>query len=135
MTPSSNPFGLPKQLTVRFQVLRELGVGAFGRVEVLPDLLDRIEGKLCLSASVRMDAGFQGDSVYSVLEKRKTPYVGHLKPNATLNKLSAPYLVWPYEIELPKEPRTWFYEFGYCVESWSRFRRAILVVLEKPCQL
>jgi hypothetical protein len=103
--------------------------------EVLPDLLDRIEGKLCLSASVRIDAGFQGERVYSVLEKRKTPYVGRLKPNAALDKLSAPYLVRPDETIIPKEPRAWFYEYGYRAGSWSRFRRVILVVLEKPGQL
>jgi hypothetical protein len=88
--------------------------------EILPDLLDRIKGKLCLSTSVSVDAGFQGDSAYSVLEKHKTPDIGHLKPNATLDKLSAPYLVRPDETELPKEPRTWFYEFGYRAGRWRR---------------
>jgi hypothetical protein len=85
-------------------------------------------------ASLHLSAWMQVSKVI-VLEKHKTPYIGRLKPNATPDKLSAPYLVRPDETELPKEPGTWFYEFGYCAGSWSRFRREILVVLEKPCQL
>jgi hypothetical protein len=102
--------------------------------EVLPNLLDRIEGKLCLSASVRMDAGFQGETVYLVLEKRKTPYVSRLKSNAILQRLADPYLVRADEEKVPEEPRTWLYEFGYRAGDWSRFRRVVLVVLEKPGQ-
>jgi hypothetical protein len=101
-----------------------------GFADVLPSILDRIEGELCLSASVRFDAGFQGEEVYSVLEKRNTSYVGRLRNNPVLDRLALPHLVRPVG-RPPKEPRVWLHEYEYRAKEWSRARRAVLIVLEK----
>lgn len=105
-----------------------------GFADLLPSVLDRIEGELCLSASVRIDAGFQGEDVYSALEGRNTPYVGRLRDNSVLDRLAKPHMTRPVG-RPPKEPRVWFHEYEYRAAEWSRTRRAVLVVLERPGKL
>ncbi len=102
--------------------------------QILPDLLQRIEERLCGSVSIRIDAGFQGEKTYSTLEARKTKYLGRLRQSAVLDRMAEPKLVRPRG-RPPKEPRTWLHEFEYKPEKWSRARRAVLVVLERPGQL
>jgi len=97
--------------------------------EMVPALLDRIEGKLCQNAWVRIDAGFQGEEQFKLLEDRGTHYIGRLRKNPVLDKLAEPFLKRPVG-RPPEKPRTWLHEFEYKAEDWTRSRRAILVVKE-----
>ena len=51
-----------------------------------------------------------------------------------LDKLAVPYLTRPVG-RPPVEPRTWTVEMSYQAKSWSKPRRVILVILEKPGEL
>ncbi len=100
---------------------------------ILP-LLDRVEAKLCQVASVRIDAGFPEEELLAALEKRQTPYVARIKNNAVLDRLAQPYLTRPVG-RPPTEPRTWTVETMYKAKDWSRERRVVLVIQEKPDEL
>jgi hypothetical protein len=104
---------------------------AAGDLEFILPLLDRVEAKLCQVASVRIDAGFPDEPFLAALEKRKTPYVARLKNNAALDRLAQPYLTRPVG-RPPAEPRTWTVEMTYQAKDWSRERRVVLVIQEKP---
>lgn len=116
-------------------VLREgTAYTADGGIDFLLPLLDRVEQKMCQVASVRMDAGFPEEHLLAALEQRGTPYVARIKNNAVLDRMAAPHLRRP--VGRPtNEPRTWFYEMDYQAQPWSRKRRVVLVVLERPGQL
>lgn len=115
--------------------LREGNVhSAEGALEFVLSLVERVEMKLCQVASVRLDAGFPEEKLLAGLEARRTPYVARVRNNAVLNRMAEPYLVRPVG-RPPKEPRTWFYEGSYQAESWSRPRRVVLVVVERPGEL
>jgi hypothetical protein len=107
---------------------------AEGALEFILPLLDRVERKLCQVASVRIDAGFPDDELLSALEARGTPYVARVKNNAVLNHMAEPHLKRPVG-RPPAEPRTWTYEMSYRAKPWSRARRVVLVVLERPGEL
>jgi len=107
---------------------------AEGALEFIVPLVERVERELCQVASVRMDAGFPEDELLSALEARGTPYVARVKNNAALDRLAEPYLRRPVG-RPPAEPRTWIYEMSYRAEPWSRERRVVLVVLERPGEL
>lgn len=100
---------------------------------ILP-LLDRVEAKLCQVASVRIDAGFPEEELLTALEKRRTPYVARIKNNAVLDRLAQPYLTRPVG-RPPTESRTWTVETMYKAKDWSRERRVVLVIQEKPDEL
>lgn len=89
---------------------------------------------MCQVASVRIDAGFPEDELLSALEARGVGYVARIKNNAVLDKMADPFLVRPPG-RPPEEPRTWFHEMSYRAEGWSRERRVVLVVLERPDEL
>lgn len=115
--------------------LREGNVhSAEGALEFVLSVVERVEKKLCQVASVRLDAGFPEEKLLAGLEVRRTPYVARVRNNAVLNRMTEPYLVRPVG-RPPKEPRTWFYERSYQAESWSRPRRVVLVVMERPGEL
>ena len=105
--------------------------GALGYI--LP-LLDQVEKKLCQVAAVRLDAGFPEEELMAALEARGTRYVARIKNNAILNRMALPYLRRPVG-RPPGEPRTWLYEMEYQAKSWSRPRRVVLVVQERPGEL
>jgi hypothetical protein len=107
---------------------------AEGALEFLEPLLDRVEATLCQVASVRMDAGFPEETLLAALEARGTPYVARVKNNAVLNRLAEPYLRRPVG-RPPAEPRTWCHELTYQAKAWSRARRVVLVVQERPGEL
>jgi len=108
-----------------------------GFSDQVPALLDRIEGRLCKTASVRMDAGFPCDETLTTMEERGTRYVARIRNNPTLNKMAAPFLPDFRDEPAPvdEEPQVWTYEMGYQATKWTRFRRVVLVVLEKPGEL
>jgi hypothetical protein len=71
------------------------------------------------------------DKLLSSLERRGTPYVARVKNNRVLDRLAQPFLRRPPG-RPPRQPRTWFYELRYRARPWSRERRVVLVVLERP---
>ena len=107
---------------------------AAGGLEFILPLIDDVENKLCQVASVRMDAGFPEDELLCALEGRGTGYVARVRNNAVLDKMAGPYLRLPPG-RPPAEPRTWFHEMSYRAESWTRERRVVLVVCERPGEL
>jgi hypothetical protein len=108
--------------------------GAEGALEFVTSLVERVEARLCQVASVRMDAGFPEEKLLAGLEKRATPYVARVRNNSVLDAMAEPLLCRPPG-RRPKEPRTWTYERTYQAGSWSRPRRVVLVVLERPDDL
>jgi len=101
---------------------------------VVPELLDRVEGRLCKKASIRMDAGFPCEKTLGLLEKRDTRYVARIRQNQILERMAQPHLKRPPG-RPPLEPRVWFHERTYQAKKWSRPRRVVLVVLERPGEL
>ena len=80
---------------------------------------------------LRADAGFPAPHFLDTLEHEGIPYVCRLRSNAALDRLAAPFLTRPPG-RPPAEGRTWFHELSYRAGSWSRARRVVLVVLERP---
>jgi hypothetical protein len=107
---------------------------ADGGLDFILPLIDEAEKKLCQVASVRIDAGFPEDRLLSALEDRGVGYVARIKNNAVLDEMADPYLVRPPG-RPPDEPRVWFHEMSYRAQSWSRERRVVLVVCERPGEL
>jgi hypothetical protein len=107
---------------------------ADGGLDFILPLIDEVEKKLCQVASVRIDAGFPEDELLSALEERGVGYVARIKNNSILDKMADPYLVRPPG-RPPEEPRVWLHEMSYRAESWSRERRVVLVVCERPGEL
>jgi hypothetical protein len=107
---------------------------AEGALDFVLDLVDRLEGSMCQVAALRMDAGFPEERLLAGLEARGTPYVARLRNNRALDRMAAPHLRRPSG-RPPAEPRMWFHEMTYQAGSWSRPRRVVLVVKERPDDL
>ena len=107
---------------------------AEGALDFILPLLDRVEKKLCQVATARIDAGFPEEKLLGALEKRETPYLARVRNNKVLDRMAEPLLKRPTG-RRPAEPRTWFHEMSYRAEAWSRERRVVLVVLERPDDL
>ncbi|HEX7041409.1 MAG TPA: IS1380 family transposase [Trueperaceae bacterium] len=80
---------------------------------------------------LRADAGFPAPAFLSTLEAEGIPYVCRIRSNAALERLAAPYLKRPPG-RPPAEGRIWFHELSYRAGKWSRARRVVLVLLERP---
>lgn len=102
--------------------------------DFIETVVDRAERHLCQVALVRMDAGFPGDELLSRLERNGTPYVARLRANPALDRLAAPYMKRPRG-RRPAEPREWYHDLTHAADAWSRARRVILVVKERPDDL
>jgi hypothetical protein len=107
---------------------------AEGALDFVLDLVTRVETTLCQVALVRMDAGFPSEPLLAGLEANRTPYVARIKNNKALDRLAAAHLTRPAG-RPPAEPRIWFYDKTYAAGAWSRERRVVLVVLERPGEL
>jgi hypothetical protein len=107
---------------------------AEGALNFILDLVARVEGTLCRVALVRIDAGFPEEKLLAGLEANRTPYVARIKNNKVLDRLAAPHLARPVG-RPPAEPRMWFHEKTYAAGAWSRERRVVLVVIERPGEL
>ena len=107
---------------------------AEGALAFILDLVDRVEAGLCQIALVRLDAGFPDEPLLAGLEARGTRYVARLRHNRALERLAAPHLRRPAG-RPPAEPRLWCHELSYRAGSWSRPRRVVLIVLERPGEL
>ena len=77
----------------------------------------------------------------AALEARGTHYVARMRNNAVLKRLGLPAIdevVWDALNHGPPgdgEPRTWIREESYRAGSWSRSRRVVQVVVERPGEL
>src|SRR3954464_3042003 len=107
---------------------------AEGALDFVLDLVDRLEGTMCQVAMLRMDAGFPEERLLSGLEARGTPYVARIRNNRVLDRMAGPHLRRPPR-RPPAEPRVWCHETDYRAGAWSRPRRVVLVVLERPGDL
>lgn len=107
---------------------------AQGAAEFVLPLLFRVEKRLGQVAAVRMDAGFPEEELLSALERRRTPYVARLRNNPVLDRMAEPYLRRPPG-RRPATERVWTFEMGYQANSWTKARRVVLVVLDRPGEL
>jgi hypothetical protein len=107
---------------------------AEGGLEFILDVVERAEEELCQVALVRIDAGFPAEELLCGLELSGTPYIARLRNNKALARMAGPYLKRPPG-RPPEEPRMWFHEMSYQAGSWSKERRVVLVVQEKPGEL
>jgi hypothetical protein len=107
---------------------------AAGGLEFITRLVDRMEREHCVVAAVRIDAGMPEDKLLSALEERRTPYVARVKNNAVLDRMAEPFKKRPPG-RRPNEERVWFHEMTYAAAEWSRQRRVVLVVLDRPDEL
>ena len=113
---------------------------ADGGLEFVLEVLERAERHLCGKAAVRFDAGYPGEPLMAALEERGTHYVARVRNNAVLKRLALPAMdavVWDaLRNGAPAgEPRTWVCESSYRAGSWSRSRRVVQVVVERPGEL
>lgn len=119
---------------------------ANGALEFIEPLVELLKREVCMMVAVRIDAGFPEERLCSSLEQGGTHYVARIRNNATLNRMANPYLdrhtgsvkdlVEACLAERgAEEPRTWLYEERYQAGSWSRERRVVLVVQERPGEL
>ena len=107
---------------------------ADGALSFILDLIDRAKTKLCQVAMVRMDAGFPEAKVLSGLDERGISYVARLRNNKALDRLAAPNMKRPEGCPTA-DGGMWFHEMEYQAKSWSKARRIVLVVVERPGQL
>ena len=101
-------------------------------------MLERAERHLCGKPAVRFDAGYPGEPLMAALEERGTHYVARVRNNAVLKRLALPAMdavVWDAlsnGAPAAGEPCTWVCESSYRAGSWSRSRRVVQVVVERP---
>jgi hypothetical protein len=80
---------------------------------------------------LRADAGFPDPTILEALAEEAVPYLFRIRSNRTMNRLAQPFLRRPPG-RPPAEGRTWLHELSYRAKSWTRTRRVILVVVERP---
>ena len=107
---------------------------ADGALEQVVDVARRARQCLARTVSVRMDAGMPSEDLLFGLEAERVPYTARIRNNSRLDALAKPYLKRPVG-RPPTEPREWTHELTYKAEKWSRPRRAVLVVQERPDDL
>lgn len=107
---------------------------AEGGLDFILDVVKSAREKLCQVAAVRIDAGFPDDETLSGLEKEGVPYVARIKNNAVLDKMAEPFLKRPVG-RPPHEGREWTVEMTYKAAAWTKERRVVLIVCERPDEL
>lgn len=115
--------------------LREGNVhSAKGALEFVEELLDRVEKYIAKVAAVRFDAAFPEEKLLKRLEQRGTHYVARCRNTAVLKREAA--VARFVHSGVPKgEPGTFFREWEYQAQGWSRPRRVVLVVLQREGEL
>ncbi|HZD05323.1 MAG TPA: transposase, partial [Longimicrobiales bacterium] len=84
---------------------------------------------------LRADAGFPAEPFLAGLEAEpEVRYVMRLKSNAVLERLAAPHVDRILKKEVP-EDRAHTIKLSYAAQSWSRERRVVLVIEERPDEL
>jgi len=97
-------------------------------------LVERLLVRVCESLLVRIDAGMVSDDNLCALEARGIDYVARVRNNPWLDEAAAPFLRRPAG-RRPAEPREWVHELALQPPAWSRARRTVLVVQERPDEL
>jgi hypothetical protein len=116
-------------------VLREGNVGtAHESLDFILAILEKMQ-EAALTVFLRVDAGFPEDNLLSALERRNTRYVAREKNNPVLDRMAEPYVSRPTGRPGTRNPRIWFHEMMYRAKKWSRARRVVLVVQERPGEL
>jgi len=103
---------------------------ADGLSDFLFPLIDDVEGKIGLVASVRGDAAMPNEDDMSELERRRIGYAFRIKSNAVLKRLAEPYLNNIHE-DKPNNRNEWMVELSYQAGSWSHPRRVVLVIVKR----
>jgi hypothetical protein len=107
---------------------------AEGGLDFILGVVKAAREKLCQVAAVRFDAGFPDDQTLSGLEDERIPYVARIRNNPVLDKMAEPFLTRPPG-RPPLEGREWTVEMVYKAASWTKERRVVLVVDERPGEL
>jgi hypothetical protein len=107
---------------------------AEGLEDFVMPLIEWMEREICVVASVRGDAGMPSEPILARLEARRNGYCFRLKSNPVLDTLAKPHLKRPPGGR-PKEERVFFKELGYKAGPWSRERRVVLVMIDRPGEL
>jgi hypothetical protein len=107
---------------------------AEGATEVILENVRFARRELAHAVSVRIDAGMPSEELLAPLEAEHVHSVARLRNNAVLDRMAQPHLRRPPG-RPPEEPRMWITEHRYQAKSWSRERRVVLVVLERPDEL
>ena len=97
-------------------------------------LVHGVLGRACESVLVRMDAGMVGESTLAAIEETGADYVARVRNNEALDKRAAEHLKRPVG-RRTNEPREWMHEIDHQPGTWTRKRRLILVVQERPGDL
>jgi hypothetical protein len=107
---------------------------ANGALAFIEPLLEQVEKHVSQEVALRMDAGFPEDTLLSRLEQRGTKYVVRVRNTSVLkNEAAVPRFE---QLGLPRgEPQTFFYEWQYQAQGWSRARRAVLVLQQVEGEL
>lgn len=116
-------------------MLREGNAYAAAELEPFVERLVRgLVGQVCESALVRLDAGMLSEGTLAALERMDTDYIARVRNNSRLDAEARPYLKRP-QGRPPAEPREWVHEVDHQPDAWSRKRRLVLVVIERPGEL
>jgi len=107
---------------------------ADGLSDFLFPLIDDVEGKIGLVASVRGDAAMPNENDMSELERRRIGYCFRIKSNAVLKRMAKPYLAYIRE-NRANDQNEWTVELSYQAEKWSKPRRIVLVIVKEKKQI
>jgi hypothetical protein len=103
-------------------------------LEFIEPVLQRVEQHVSQKVALRMDAGFPEDRLLSHLEQRGTLYVARVRNTSVLKDEAA--LPRFFHLGMPRgQPQTFFYEWQYQAQGWSRPRRAVLVLQQVQGEL
>jgi hypothetical protein len=103
-------------------------------VSFVTSLVEKLVGRVCESVLVRIDAGMVSDEALVALEAAGIDYIARVKNNSWLDREAAPHLRRPVG-RRPDEPREWTHEHTLHPKAWSKPRRTVLVVQERPDEL
>ena len=106
--------------------------------DALPFILERVEWikrEVAQRVTVRMDAGFPSEHLLKGLEDAQLEYVARIRSNAVLDRMAAPLVALHGAEPTPGRDGLWCYEFTYKAGTWSRKRRVVLVIQERPGEL
>lgn len=103
-------------------------------VPFVMELVQRLVGRVCESVLVRIDAGMVSDAALLALEEAGIDYLARVRNDKWFDREAAPYLCRPVG-RRPVEPREWLHELELQPKAWSKPRRTLLAVQERPNEL
>lgn len=103
-------------------------------VPFVTSLVHKLLGRVCESVLVRIDAGMVSEEILLSLEAAGIDYIARVRNNSWMDKQARPHLQRPVG-RRPDEPREWLHEVRLKPPAWSKARRALLTVQERPNDL